>query len=128
MKKLIVALILALMSLTAFGQRTLSEMKDNFKNGHFYMFVDGESFIYFSVDFNDEKMVDEFGKIDYAKFTTKVSTDASKRGNDWFISKLSNEDDFYTLFETLYNKYGILIYDDYVINEDGSFTVTLALK
>ena len=98
MKKIVIALIMAFMSLVADGQTTKSEIRNGFKDGVFYLNVDENRVLFFKADYENATKNYETGDIVVGKFTTSISLlddndiyDRWKEGSDWFIKKMQDE-------------------------------------
>ena len=128
MKKIVIALIMALMSLVAYGQTTKGEIWDNFKQGGFYLIANEDSdILFFKVDFDTVVRDYETRDIVSGVFTTNVSMDFYRKASDWFVSKMKTEEGAKIMTITFYDNYRIVIGDDFKVNPDGSATVTMTL-
>lgn len=126
MKKIIIAIIFAFVSVASFAQTTKSEIIEGFKDGVFWLKIEQGSHLLFSAEIGSERY-NIFDEIVSAKFTTKMGSELTQKGNEWFIAQMKDETMKDAVWDAFYETFKIVLWDDFVVNEDGSATITMSL-
>lgn len=123
MKKFISIIALFIISVSAFGQKTVKELHNGFKNGCFYLEGKEFSTLFQAVEIKQG----EDGNIKQAVFETVANNENTKKGEEWFKDRMKSEDERMLMSIAFYKMSYIVIGNDYTVTKDGRVRVTITM-
>lgn len=128
MKKIFLLIVLFIsVAVSGYAQKTRSEIRDAYKEGVFYLW-DEEFYIMFETDESQKVYTNSDGEVRSAVWMTNVMTENGKKGEDWFKEKMSTEEGQLVMFNLFYDKYRIILGDDYVVDSNGRAKITMYIE
>ena len=124
MKKIFCIIVLFIsVAISASAQKKVSDIKEGFENGCFYL-MDKEFYVMFQAV---ETCQEKDGKIKSAVFETVADSESMEKGEKWFKEKMEGEDSQAAMFDFFYDNINVVIGDDYKVTEDGRARVSMTL-